>query len=669
MSTRRVPIALALAGLLAGMLAAPPAGAVPGNDAFENAEAMTSLPFTATGDLANATRQPGEPIDCYALRRSVWYSFTAVDETDVSVQLTNVSSAYGSMAVYTGTTLGNLVRKYCTTSTFSSGFAITVAPAETIWVQIGAGLDGAPSATMTAKALTRISGTVTDGVTGLPGICVTAYAQSSPFTTKGTSTLPDGSYTIKAVASGNHKVKFAACKDAKYVTEYWNDKATSAEADLVATSLDTGVTTGVDAALARQSRLTGTLTDRRGKPAVSCVDALQDGKVVASGSSNSAGAYAFGVAPGTYIVRMGCFFYTKEYYPEKPTEAEAVSVEVPAQTDFPLGNAELEPGGTIGGRLTNPAGDPVSDCVEAIDPDGKVVRTASSNGQGSYDLFGLATGTYRLRLAGCFFANGLTTWYGGDSFETATPIDVMYGQDVLGKDGVISGGATIVGRLTDEQGFPLPYECVGLYTESGEPVRTYSTDGTGSYIAKRLPEGAYKLRFGCTRDLQPEWYDNASDAVSATPVFTSLAAPATGVNAVLAFKTAPANDALSSATVVSTLPFKETLDVTMATMEAGEPNRCGSSTMRGSIWYRYTAAEPALVRASTEGTIDFDTIIAVYIQGPNGLLQLDCANDHANFVGERMDFVALSGVETLIQVSGSAAWPPLYTGLVKFNLS
>lgn len=672
---RRAIILPALATLFAALLVTTPAASAPDNDAFENATPISSVPFSATADLANATRQSGEPIDCYAVRRSVWYSFTPGADTDLQLLFSSATHALFSAAIYTmpaGQTFPNLQRVRCSAGYSSLDIRHTVAAGTPAWIQVGAGLDGSPSVSMTVKYLTRITGIVTDeGSNLLAGICVTTHTtgggtESSPQAT----TAADGTYTLIRVTPGDHKVKFTACKDAKYATQWWNGKATSSEAGIVTTSLETGVTSGIDAAMSRQSRILGTLLDRRGKPAMSCVYAYQDGIPAGAGWSSSSGAYFFAIPPGTYVIRAGsCGFYGTTYYLNKASEAEADPVPVPEQTDVTLADIELEPGGSISGRLTDPSGAPVFDCIEAFDSSGTLVRTVYSNSQGYYDLFGFTTGSYRIRFAGCSFAKGVTTWFGGDSLETADDVQVVYGQDTPNIDAVVLPGASISGRLTDSEGFPLPGECVGLYTEAGDPVRTYIADGNGNYAATRIPDGSYKLRFGCTRDLEPEWYDNKSDAVSATSVPTSLVAPTTGIDAVLDFKTAPANDTFAAATSVTSLPFKDLQDVTMATMEAGEPNRCGGSTMRGSIWYRYTAPEVRPVRASTEGTIDFDTIIAVYIQGPNGLVQLDCANDYANFLGERLDFLALPGIEMFIQVSGSAVWPALYTGLVTFKLS
>lgn len=51
-------------------LAAPPA-----NDNFANAQAITSLPFSAAVDNTDATLEPGEPFNCSLSPNTVWYSF------------------------------------------------------------------------------------------------------------------------------------------------------------------------------------------------------------------------------------------------------------------------------------------------------------------------------------------------------------------------------------------------------------------------------------------------------------------------------------------------------------------------------------------------------------------------------------------------------------------
>src|SRR5436190_9582431 len=76
---------LALIGLIAAAMVALTATATaapPSNDDFAAATVIASLPFGDSGDLAEASVEPGEPQTCAHLSQTVWYSITpATDET------------------------------------------------------------------------------------------------------------------------------------------------------------------------------------------------------------------------------------------------------------------------------------------------------------------------------------------------------------------------------------------------------------------------------------------------------------------------------------------------------------------------------------------------------------------------------------------------------------
>jgi hypothetical protein len=75
---------------------------------------------------------------------------------------------------------------------------------------------------------------------------------------------------------------------------------------------------------------------------------------------------------------------------------------------------------------------------------------------------------------------------------------------------------------------------------------------------------------------------------------------------------APANDNFSSATQIAALPFSDTLDSTVSTLEPGEPTpSCpGSSPPAGSVWYVFTPATSGSVSASADSS--FSNEVAAY---------------------------------------------------------
>ncbi len=76
--------------------------AVPVNDDFDNATAITALPFTESFSTVDATGDPDDTGDCGIGGHTVWYQFTPT--ADIRININTVGSDYDTgIAVYTGT--------------------------------------------------------------------------------------------------------------------------------------------------------------------------------------------------------------------------------------------------------------------------------------------------------------------------------------------------------------------------------------------------------------------------------------------------------------------------------------------------------------------------------------------------------------------------------------
>jgi PKD domain-containing protein len=130
---------LALLFLLsaATMVAAPAAFASPpANDFFANAQAISSLPFSDSGDLAGTSTEPGEPQLCNFQAQSVWYSFTPTVATAVRIDLNG--SDFGVVAnVYQsfGSGIGSLGFAGCIG--FGGSTQISASAGMTYYIQAG----------------------------------------------------------------------------------------------------------------------------------------------------------------------------------------------------------------------------------------------------------------------------------------------------------------------------------------------------------------------------------------------------------------------------------------------------------------------------------------------------------------------------------------------------
>src|SRR3989440_4973879 len=109
------------------------------------------------------------------------------------------------------------------------------------------------------------------------------------------------------------------------------------------------------------------------------------------------------------------------------------------------------------------------------------------------------------------------------------------------------------------------------------------------------------------------------------------------------------NDAFASATVIGALPFSDVVDISAASMEAGEPpSSCsGGASSQRTVWYAFTPAVSAVVTASVAAP--FSTVVGVYSGGLGGLAEITCRSP---FVVRDATFLAQAGTTYHIQVDG-----------------
>ena len=88
----------------------------------------------------------------------------------------------------------------------------------------------------------------------------------------------------------------------------------------------------------------------------------------------------------------------------------------------------------------------------------------------------------------------------------------------------------------------------------------------------------------------------------------------------------PNNDDIASATVIGSLPYTDSVDNTEATLDPNEPRACND--LSRTIWYSFTPATDAILRADMDGSIYPYTNLSIYEwigPGPFDLMFLTCA--------------------------------------------
>ncbi|MDO8384335.1 MAG: carboxypeptidase regulatory-like domain-containing protein [Microbacterium sp.] len=222
--------------------------------------------------------------------------------------------------------------------------------------------------------------------------------------------------------------------------------------------------------------------------------------------------------------------------------------------------AYADAGSSIMGTVTLPAGSPAEwmDSVSvSVSPfsglgggSGGIASVDRDTGQ--YEITGLAAGSYRVFFS--TFGSGpaqksLVSEYFDDTTDFSSAVAVVTSPEspAMGVNATLEAATTISGTVTLPTG--VPAEWTDAVRVSATPVGGTTSSmsvtvdrNTGHYEIGGLPPGAYRVyfsvyRFGSPGQSSPnliaEYFDSAGDQASAMPVETSLATPATGIDAIL----------------------------------------------------------------------------------------------------------------------------------------
>ena len=416
----------------------------------------------------------------------------------------------------------------------------------------------------------EIEGAVTDAASKpIAGVEVTAYASDGTPLYVAT-TAADGTYVIAGLSSGAYKLGF----DPSYSPAPQNDVAQFDGGSSLASATPISLTAGgapavINAQLAAGATISGVVTDSLGDPAddVPVVAYDTDGNVVAGATSaHFTGDYEIiGLPAGTYRIgfdRGSCCSsgdYAPQFSGDQSTLASAATVTVGAGGAATGVDAALAPGGHIAGEITDADGSPLSGIhVDAIDSSGTVVAATDSLADGSYTLFGLASGTYRLQYVGSFAgASPLvnTDYYPASStLAGATGIAVTAGTTTSGVDVRLARvTGSLVGVVTGGSAGPLAGAAVTLYDSSGSIAAAATSGRDGTFQLAGLEPGFYRVGFALA-GRQPQYYPDATSLPGAEAVYVASADTAAGIDADLAL-TAPGGPQTSApAATPQTLP-------------------------------------------------------------------------------------------------------------------
>ncbi len=392
----------------------------------------------------------------------------------------------------------------------------------------------------------RISGTITDGATGLPlaGVSVTFYTSSGSsirvpgnFTTS-VSTNALGQYTSSAgLVAGSYYAQ--ATNSLGYINEVYNNvpcfSCSVTTGTPIAVALG-GMTNGIDFALSYGSEIAGVVTNElTGLPLSGISVSLLPAGANTSGSlltvsTGTDGSYRLrGLPAGAYYVgtRNTSGFINEIFDNAHSYDALTGKVDVGTIIPLPTGtlltgiNFALTPGGIISGTVTDSAtGLPLSGVGinvvtsvggSVLTPEGSVI-SATTTAAGTYSITtGLPTGIYYVRAASTGY---ITEMYNdvpciGCSTLSGTPVSVVAGAPTAGIDFALSMGGEIAGTVTDAiTGAPKSGITVRLLSAAGGTLSSSTSTSSGAYRLQGLPTGSYYLGTSNSLGYVNEVYNN-----------------------------------------------------------------------------------------------------------------------------------------------------------------
>lgn len=210
--------------------------------------------------------------------------------------------------------------------------------------------------------------------------------------------------------------------------------------------------------------------------------------------------------------------------------------------------------GAISGKITDAAGNGVAgvDVLAYFVDEAAGVHLllkgfAVTDAEGNYEVSGLPPSDSTASGGGVNHVTGYkvqfvpagetysSQWYDGQpTHMTAKLMQLKPAEKLSGIDAILTGGGTISGRITLEDGQPASWTLVDIFDASGVIVDTQITAGDGAYKSDILPAGIYHLRaVPQSREYSVKWYSNGHDLPSSAAIQVFAGQDTGGIDVVL----------------------------------------------------------------------------------------------------------------------------------------
>src|SRR5680860_174614 len=501
-----------------------------------------------------------------------------------------------------------------------------------------------------AAATASISGTVTAEDTEAPlefvSVCIYEAGGFGSFVDCG-STDAAGDYSVTVPGADDYVAHFGAPFESGYVSEYWDDEPTFSAADPIAVASEEAKA-GIDAELAPEATISGTITDADSAEPVEGIEACayfaSDQSFADCDTTDAAGTYQLtGLLGNSYKISFLPPYesnYIRQYYDEKSTFGEADAVAVTAGEAKGEVDAELQPGGRIKGQVTLASGGATlpGAWVCVYKPGAEYAeRCTETNSGGNYMLQGLPTGSYQVEFGpgyscgpeGCTQENYVRQLYDDKpSREAADLISLTAGATEEGIDAALESGGKISGRVADASTEePVPGAWICAYRSGEEEPESCGESGEdGNYVISGLSDGSHKVEFqpgitcgpeSCTENnYAVQFYDSKHSLATADPLSVTVGGNHEGIDAALigASGSKPIN--IEAPQLTGTPEVGETLTCSQGTWE-NEPSEYDYAWRRnGAVIGGQTATSYAVQAADAGGTLRCE-VTATNVDGSN----------------------------------------------------
>ena len=264
--------------------------------------------------------------------------------------------------------------------------------------------------------------------------------------------------------------------------------------------------------------------------------------------TGAGGKYNLGGVPtGRYSIS---FFddsggYVKEFYDNAPTFEDSDDVAVTGGATTSGIDATLAVAGHVTGTVKNAAGVALGGIyVSAVRPDGsggwQDVVAAGTNPDGTYDLTGLPTGSFRIEFRDHSGEYVMQCYDNAPTLDDADDVAVIGGATTSGIDATLAVGGRVTGTVRSTGGVGLtPFLVAWAWRSDGsggwDYVNGAVTAADGDYDIGGLPAGNYRIEFFDFDRFNyvAQFYNNKPTVEAADDVPVTVGATTAGIDATL----------------------------------------------------------------------------------------------------------------------------------------